>query len=146
MKVFNYVYIAITMMLFLTFLGIQLGGFTQLFDLLAFSYEPSTGVFSTISLTTSNFFDILFGSTGLLVALGVSVFVGVVTRSKVENLIILPFITGTLVLFLQAFGAIMNAAMGANTPSWATAIIVIVLFPFTAGFILSLVEFFRGTD
>jgi len=144
-------FIAITMMLFLTFLGFETG-LTEIFNLIGLSYDSTTGEIGAVSFSASNFFDALFGNgdtiKGILTALGFAVgavLVGLFTKSSVENLILLPFITGTLVLFVQTFITVMNYAVG-NFPAWATAAVVIIFLPFTVGYIMSLAEFFRGTD
>ena len=59
--------------------------------------------------------------------------------------ILLPLITGTLVLFVQTFVSLMSYAVG-TYPTWATAVIVVKFLPFTVGFIIALGAFFRGSD
>jgi hypothetical protein len=151
MKVWNYVFVSITMMLILTFLGFDTG-FTQIFNLIGFQYTPSTGEIGNISTSASGVYHTLFGNgsdiSGILLALlaaGGAVIVGLFTKSSTENLILLPLITGTLVLFVQTFVHIMNYAVG-NFPTWASAVILVVLIPFTVGYIIALAEMFRGTD
>lgn len=151
MKVWNYLFISISMMLVLTFLGFETG-FTQIFNLLGFQYTPATGEIGNVTMSASNVYGILFGNggdlTGILLALaaaGGAVVIGLFTKSSTENLILLPFITGTLVLFIQTTVQIMNYAVG-NFPAWATATMLVVLIPFTFGFIVALAEMFRGTD
>lgn len=152
MKVWNYLFIAITMMLVMTFLGFQLGGFTQLFNLLHITYQPDTGTMTNVTLSASSLFSQLFGNNsdinGILLALvgaGGAVVVGLFARVNIENLILLPFITGTIVLFVEAFVSIMNIAI-ATFPAWASAVILVIFIPFTVGFIVAMAEFFRGSD
>lgn len=157
MKVWNYVFIAISMMLFLTFLGFQTG-FTSLFNIIGFHStteavnNSSVLVIENVTTSASGIFHNLFGDgadiSGLLLALvaaGGSIIVGLFAKADVENLILLPFITGTLVLFLETFVSIMNFAIG-TFPGWATAVVLVVFIPFTVGFVIALAEFFRGTD
>jgi len=150
-KVWNYVFISIAMMLVLTFLGFETG-FTQIFELIGFQYDSSTGEIGNITTSAANVYGVLFGNgvdlSGILLALLAAtgaVLVGLFTKTSTENLILLPFITGTLVLFVQTFVHIMNFAAG-NFPVWATAVILVFFIPFTVGFIIALAEMFRGTD
>ena len=150
-KAWNYLFISISMMLVLTFLGFETG-FTQIFNLIGFEYTPSTGEIGNVTTSASNVYGVLFGNggdlAGILLALAVAggaVLVGLFTKASTENLILLPFITGTLVLFVQTFVQLMIYAVG-NFPTWATAAMLVVLLPFTFGFIVALAEMFRGTD
>lgn len=153
MKVWNYMFMAITMMVFMTFLGFQLGGFTQLFSLIGLTYQPATGTMVNVTLSNSGLFTTLFGndfsgSAGILAALalaGGAVVVGLFARVNIENLILLPFITGTLVLFIEAFVSIMITVQG-TFPAWASAALFVIFVPFTIGFVVSMAEFFRGSD
>lgn len=150
MKVWNYLFISITMMLFLTFLGVNIGGFTQLMNLIGFGYDPTTNAMN-VTTSASNIFNQLFGDgdvTGILVAFisaAGAVIVGLFAKARVENLILLPFITGTLTLFVEAFVSIMLLSIG-TFPVWASAVILMVFLPFTVMYIVALAEFFRGTD
>lgn len=155
MKVWNYVFISITMMLVLTFLGFETG-FTQIFNLIGFSYTTETignssvgiiGNLTTTSETEGTLYHYIFGSgVGILmIAIVGSLIVGFFTKQSTENIIILPLITTTLVLFVQTFVSIMNYSVG-NFPTWASAVVITIFLPFTTGFIISLVEFFRASD
>lgn len=151
MKVWNYVVISLVMMIFLTFLGFNIGGFTQLFNLVGLSYIPSTGEIANVTISASSFSDALFGTGGIkgllivLAAAGGAVIVGLFAKTSGENLILLPFITGTLVLFLECFISLINYSIG-SYPSWVTGIIVIIFLPLSIGYIVAMAEFFRGTD
>jgi len=150
MKVWNYVFISVTLMLVLTFLGIKTG-LTPLLDLIGFSYNIETQTFGNMTISNSNITDTLFGGSGLagiLAALAISagaVIVGLFAKASTENLILLPFITGTLVLFIQTFAGIINYSIG-TFPVWMSAVIIVIFVPFTLGFIIALAEFFRGSD
>jgi hypothetical protein len=151
MKVWNYVFISITMMLILTFLGFNTG-FTEIFNLIGFEFNSATGEIGNVSTSAAGIYSTLFGNggdiSGILLALiagGGAIIVGLFTKTDTENLILLPLITGTLVLFVQTFVHIMNYAVG-TFPTWASAVILVVLIPFTVGFVIALAEMFRGTD
>jgi len=151
MKVWNYVVITIVMMLVLTFLGFSIGGFSQLFTLIGLNYSPDTGQITNITTSAAPFMETIFGDgsvKGILLALlaaGGAVIIGLYAKADVENLILLPFITGTLVLFVEAFVSLMVYSIS-NAPTFITGAVVIIFLPLTIGFIFALAEFFRGTD
>lgn len=145
MKVWNYVVIMLGLIIVLQIAGFDTGS-TEIFGLVGLSFSDITGDITSVTLSASNFFDALFGNTGLLIGLGIgAIIAGLFTRAKPENLILLPLITGTLTLFIQASNAILTLIIGTGD-AWLAAILVIFLLPFTLGFVLALAEFFRGTD
>ncbi len=144
MKVWNYVVIMIGMMIVLELAGIDVGS-AQIFGLIGLSFN-ALGDVSGVTLSANNFFNALFGNTGLLIGLGAGLVVAsFFTKAKPENLILLPFITGTLVLFIQVNNAIISRMVSIGDV-WAASLMVVFLVPFAVGFIVSLGEFFRGTD
>jgi len=91
----------------------------------------------------------IFGTAGILTALalaGGALLTGIFARYTLENLILLPFIVGTLSLFISCFNSITNYAIQQSYPTWVTAVIVMIFLPTTAGLAIALIEFFRGTD
>lgn len=153
MKVWKYVYITIGLILILKLAGLPTG-VDSLFNLIGAGFDTTTGNVQNVTTSASGFYDVIFKTTGetstrgiliaVVTALG-AVIAGLFTRAKPENLILLPFITTTLVLFFATTVSIMQYAIGLGQ-SWVAAIIVILLLPFTVGFILASLEFFRGTD
>jgi len=148
MKVWNYVFLSVGLIVLLQMAGLPNGAGGQLLDAIGLTFNVDNTV-ATATPTAAGFFQTLFGeNTGLLTALLASagaVLVGLFTKAKPENLILLPLITGTLVLFLSTFTAIMSYSI-ANSATWVSAVMVLFLLPFSVLFILSLAEFFRGTD
>lgn len=139
MKVWNYVVIATGLVLFLEFSGLPTGAQ----GLLSF---VGLGTDSA-AVGTSSLYSKIFDPTNgiLIVGIAAGVVISFFTRSSPENYIILPLITGSLTLFVSSFYSIMNYSLG-NYPSWVSGLIVLVFGPFTVGYLLALVEFFRGTD
>lgn len=137
MKIWNYLIISIGMVLLFKFAGIDYGA-TAIIDLFGVS---TTG----ISTGTSAFWNSILGSSGILIGIVAGVIIGAFTRTSPENYIILPLITGTLGGLIQAFVGIVTYSV-ANYSGWVSGIIILLLAPFTAGYIFALVEFFRGTD
>ena len=137
MKAFNYSIMVLGMLLLLEFGGITVG--TNLLSIVGVGTD-------SFGFTTSNFWNFIFGSRGILV-IGVisSLLVGFFTRTSPENYILLPFIIFILIVFLQGFVGIINYSI-ANHPSWISGLIILILAPITVGYAFSLAEFFRGTD
>ncbi len=150
MKVWKYVFITLGLVTFLRLAGLPTGA-DSLFNLVGVTFDSSGNV-GNITTTTSSFFNTLFQDTGttkgilaLIAGATAGVIAGLFTRAKPENLILLPLITTTLVLFLMTTVSIMQYTVSLGQ-AWVSAIIVVFLLPFTIGFIMALAEFFRGTD
>ncbi len=147
MKVWKYVVIFLGMTMFLTLAGIK-SGVEPLFDALGIFFTEGVG-FTTLRLSASGIFDFFFNtSTGIftvIAAVTSTVIAGLFTRAKPENIILLPFITTVLVLFISTMVGVIQYSIGLGQ-AWVSAIITIFLVPLTIGFITSLGEFFRGTD
>ena len=151
-KVWNYVMISLGLMLLLQFAGLPNGAMGSLFSLTGVNFNEDNSLQSSTA-TSTDFFDVLFGTDGfeiggilttLAVAAG-AVIVGFFAKAQIENLILLPFITGTLTLFVSSFLSIINYTIDLGMP-WLSALVALIFIPFMFGFILALVEFFRGTD
>lgn len=139
MKMYSYAMSMIGLVLLLNVAGIDIGtgGIEGLIGM-------ATG---EIQITTSSLWDALFqvdigalvlGAVGTIVA-------GFVLKGRLENFIILPFLTGYLIFLVQVYQGIMNYALqGGET--WTSWIVLLLLAPLTIGFIISCVEFFRGND
>jgi hypothetical protein len=136
MKVWNYFYIGLTMLiLFIVFgiLPIPDGGFlnwvgiSQVGGDFTFSFAAMSLLFKTI----------LAGA----VAAGIAI--GFITKSKSENYVLIPIVL-VLTGLVGTFVSILSAASG--YPSFIKTILSIILVPFIAGYLLALAEWFRGTD
>ena len=145
-KVWKYVFISVTLIYLLKIAGLPTGT-EAMTDLLGLVFN-SDGTVSEIGLTNSSFFNFLFGSVGILITIAAAtgaVIAGLLTRAKPENIIVLPLITTVLVIFLQSFIGIMIYANSLGQ-TWISAIMFLLLLPFTLAFILALVDYFRGID
>lgn len=139
MKVYNYIIILTGIILLFQIFGIHTGMDSLL---LLIGYNTITGVFS---FSASAFVNAIFSNVGVLLAVGAGIIIGSQTKATPENYILLPLITGTLVLFIQAFVLIISYA-ASNFPAWINSIFLLILAPLTIGYALSLAEFFRGSD
>ncbi len=149
-KVWKYVFITLGLVTLLRLAGLPTGA-DSLFNLVGLGFN-SSGDIGNVTTSTSAFFTVLFQDTGsslgifaLIVGATGGIIAGLFTRAKPENLILLPLITTTLVLFVMTTVSIMQYSISLGQ-TWVTSIIVVFLLPFTVGFIMALAEFFRGTD
>ena len=147
-RVYTYSVIAVTLALLFSFAGIGIGQQDFLTNIgLNITAGANTSV--TNNLSTGNIFLKIFGSAGIWAGIGIAAALAVsfFTKASPENYLILPFITASLSLFV---GFMINlityiTSSQATIPSWELPILIIVLAPFTVGYMISLVEFWRGT-
>ncbi len=146
MKVWNYVIMFISMMVFLEFVGLPTG-LSGTLNYFGIQMNSETSQLITADLESSQLYDFIFGSTGLLILLltaGV-VIVGFFTKSFNPELILLPFITTVLIKFIGTSWAIIKYAQTTGQ-QWLIAIIATIFIPLGVGYIIATVEWFKGTD
>lgn len=138
MRIFNYMILIIGLIAIFEMAGIPTGVSSTL-DFVGI--DTTTGS----TTTTSSLFNNIFGVTGILIGLGVGIAVGFITKSQPENFIILPLITGSFVFFAGSFISIINYSVATHA-LWVSSVIILILGVLSVGYLISLVEFFRGTD
>lgn len=136
MKVFTYLILMITITLLTNFFGFNTGSQAVL-NIIGVDFANGT-----VSITNSQFYTSI--AAIILVSIVGGLIIGAFTRSAPENYLIFP-ILATLVLFVQSFTGVISYAMASGN-QWAAGILVVIFVPLTVGFLLSLIEFFRGTD
>lgn len=147
MKVWNYLIIFLAMMLFLEFIGIHttLNG---MLNIVGVDISPIDSSVNSADIKQSDFWSNLFGvGTGVLmlvVTVG-GIIAGLFGKAFDTKLLVLPFITGTMLLFAGTGWIIIQQAM-LTGEQWIIALIVTIWIPVIAGFIYSLMEFIGGTD
>lgn len=134
MKVYNFLILTLGIMILLELAGINVTGL----DLSVFGLGTTSS-----NLSGSNFYIFLIAA--LSVALGGGIIVGFITGGKPENYVILPIIIFHLVVIVKTWHNLLVHGF-AIYPGWISALIVAIFGPLCVGFILSLAEFFRGTD
>jgi len=146
MKVWNYIIIFTTMFIFLEFIGFPLG-FASTLQYFGVNIDSASHTLISSDLSSSGFYNFIFGTGGILVALGLggAVIVGVLTRSFDVNLVLLPLTVSVLIKFVQATWLITKYAMETGE-NWLVMIVATIFIPLGIGYIFSLAEFFRGTD
>ena len=135
MKVWNYFYIGLTILVLLDLFGI-LGG-TGVLGLVGFERVGDDIKFN-FSALTATFLAVLVGATAASIA------IGYFTKASMENYILIPIITGTLFGLIAAFVSIWTVA--ASYPGYIKAVLAVIMIPFIGGYLLALLEWFRGTD
>ncbi|MGA2130649.1 MAG: hypothetical protein ABSG05_03510 [Candidatus Pacearchaeota archaeon] len=139
--VWNYIFILTGTAILLQLAGIQIGGLTQLFNLIGITFNQSA--IKSISSNPS-FWNAIFGSgIGILIGVGIGVIIGFFTRATPENFIILPFITGTLTIYVSAIYSIITYS---TSFGWVGVVIAAILLPYAISLIAALVDYFRGGD
>jgi len=143
MKVWNYVVICTSLLMFLQMAGIPTAtaGF---FDLFGIEFVGSE--LQGVAFKSGGFWSKILSSSGILIA-GVAsgIIAARLTNSSPENYVLLPLITGPLALYAVSIFSIMQYAL-ANAPLYIASIVALMLSGIGAGYVLSLAEFFRGTD
>jgi len=142
MKVWNYIMIFTGLSVFFWMAGIELTGTVDLLTKIGFLNEGVVNLDSYNTLRTTVL-------TMLAAAAAAGIVVGFITKSSSENYVILPFITGVgvsfgLLIFINLGYSIINYAF--TQADWIGYITSMIFVPLTVGFIIALLEFFRGTD
>ena len=135
MKVWYYVLMSAFLGLLFEMCGIPVGA-----EVLSYIGISATGA----GIKTAGMYLAIFGTAGILIGIITAIIIGTFTRSSPENYIILVFIVGGLTIFTSTFIGIINVTSTYST--WIRSIILLILGPLTIGYVLSMVEFFRGTD
>lgn len=144
MKIFNYVYITITMLLLLQFAGFPtaLGGLFGFFNV-GFNSDFSLNNTNIASSGITDYF--LLEGTGLLATiLGTGVAIGLYFTGKADIAIKAGIATATLTAFVPALYYPMRHGLEIGMPAWATGILALIFIPYTVAFFFALVEFVVG--
>ena len=129
---------AVGVLLVFSIVGIEIIGFSAAGDILKLA---------TNQITASEFFNSLFSLDNgiLLLAVGGAIIAGLFARAQLENLIILPFITGVLIGLISSFVGISTyAASFGGSFAWVGSLLQVFMGLFTVAYIFTCVEFFRG--
>lgn len=145
MKVWNYMIIMLTLMIFLAFMGFTVNGADALLGTMGIEINTATGALDSGDVGNSDWFSLLFSATGLIVLAGLStaVIVGLFTRQFEWKLVILAFFTSFVTLFISVGWSIIQLAQTTGE-TWLIAIIATIFLPLTVMFIFSIVEWFGG--
>jgi len=146
MKVWNYMAMMLTMMVFLTFLGFSPAGSGDVFDDIGLNIS-SSGEVVEADVANSSWYAALFNPIdGYLVAAGLlgAIFVGFFTKSFDWKLALSGFFVAFVVKFIMFGKAIVTLAQTGDT--WLVGIVATIFVPLTVMFVFSVVEWFGGND
>lgn len=136
MKAKTYLIIGVFLLVFFNLAGIVTN--TDTTDLkLGFARTGEDITFDTSGFALSIKL-LLIGATAAALAMGFF------TKSSTENFILVPIMTGVGVALIGIFVSIWTATAGME--SYIRAIVALIMLPFIAGYIMTIAEFFRGTD
>jgi hypothetical protein len=154
MKVYAYLILTIGLTLLLHFAGIN-NTDSAVIRVLGVGFEENTsssdyGVVTSANVSAGGFYNTLFdaGSGGILALLiaGGALVIGLYKVGfSMETAVVIPFIVGTMVLFVETFVNLFSYGIATGN-NLISAITVLIFVPLTAGYIFSLIEFIRGTD
>lgn len=148
MKVWNYMIIMLTMMIFLSFLGINTSGSDEVLSSAGIEINETTGELITADVSNSSWYTQLFNATnGLIVAigLGTAIIVGFFTKTFDWKIALVAFFTSFVIKFVVFGYAVISLAIDTGE-EWLIGIVATIFLPITAMFIVSIVEWFGGSD
>lgn len=134
MRLGGWVITLVAMSLFLTIIGVD-SGITAILEKIGVTANGMDIKQATFYLTLLSAFAVV-GAGGAIV-------VGLFAKSYDVSLIILPFVTFVLSLFITVFHSIF-LVVSAYEIAWLTWIITIIFGSLTFGFIMACVDYFAG--
>jgi len=148
MKLWNYIVLLLTMILFLEFVGMPTG-VSLILDTFGININPTTTELVTADIENSTFFGWVLAGSGILVVLagGSAIVVGLFARSYDTSLVILPALISVGTLFAGTFWLVIKYVSDApGSTGWAVKLVAMIFVPLAAGFVWSCVEFFQRVD
>lgn len=141
MKVWNYMIIMLTMMIFLTLMGFKPIGAEGVLDSFNINISSSTGQIAVTDLSNSLFYNQLI--TILLLTAGAgAIIVGLFSKQFDWKIGMVPIFT----LFVIKFVSFGWNIVYMTSERWLQAITATIFLPLTAMFIFSIVEWFSSGD
>ena len=144
MKVWNYMAIMLTMMIFLYFLGFNPAGTKDTLGDIGIEVNETTGELVEGDVANSNWFNDLFNLTdGIIAIIGVggAIIVGLYGKTFDWKLVLLPFFTVFVVKFVSFGWSVVQLA----DEIWLQAIIATVFLPLSGMFLFSVIEWLGGS-
>jgi len=147
MKVWNYMMVMLTMMIFLFFMGLSPPEVSTKLDKMGINISSTDASLVSYDVGNSNWYSFLFSGSGALlltVLTGGAVIVGFFTKSFEWKLVLLPFFTTFVIAFVGFGWSIITLASNNDSAGWLVKIIATIFLPLTVMFIVSIVEWFGG--
>ena len=146
MKLGGWVVMLSAMVLFLTLLGLPTG-LNSILDSIGISINPTTSEIISADIETSSFWDAIFGTTGILVAIiGTaigSIVIGLFGKGYDVSLVYAPFIVTIAGTYVVTFWGIIQYVRGFEQ-LWMTSIIGLIFGVLGVGFAMSCLDYFGG--
>lgn len=141
MKVWNYVWIAITLVLVLQFTGFYSG--QGLFSFLGLEFTDNA--LTSASISDSPFQKYIFSIGGMIATLvGVGVSATLFLTGKADIAIKAGFASAVFSNMITYLYIPLTLALQPEVSSWITAVLAVIFIPFAAGFLFALVEYVVG--
>lgn len=132
-RVFTFLILATGMMLLFTMAGVP----TAVNSILDWLGLTATGQ----NVSASQFF-IAIGAVFALATVS-GIIIGTFSRASPESYILAP-LCAALLIFVGTFVSVINYTQS-NSPGWIAGLMLLLFGPIVIGYVLSLVEFWRGT-
>ena len=139
MKVWNYVFIAITIMLTFHFTGISINDGIANFVSLTFNPDNSVKDFS---LNFSGLFLSILTSVSTWV--GAAIAIGLYATGKPDIAIKAGLATSVFAGFITTLYAPLSYALTNHMDAWAVGVLAMIFIPFSIGYIFALFEYIVG--
>ena len=142
MKLWNYIFIITGISILMAIAGLEVAGFTQLFNIIGLTLTE-TG-FDPVVIDSA-LWSKIFGTSGLLVGVlsSTAIGIGAFFYTKDKSFLMIPVITGVFFYWISALISIINYAREYPVFGW---IITIPLMVLTIAFIVTCVEWFLVKD
>ena len=131
MKVWNYMMIMLTMMMFLYFLGFQPAGTATVLADTGVVINSTTGELIEGDVSGSLWYARLFNSTDgiiFLIGIGTAILIGFLTKTFDWKIVLIPFFSIFVTKFVSFGWSIVNLARDTGE-TWLIAIIATVVLP-----------------
>jgi len=145
----------ISMILFLSFMGIQIAGLNPIPETFGININQSTGDLESADVEASGFWGTLFGETaftilgiefskGILISLvgTIVVIIGLFAKGYDPSLVVIPLLVFIGGVFISTFWSIIKY-VGEFHQSWMTNITAIIFTGLAIGFTMAIVDYFR---
>jgi hypothetical protein len=144
MKVYNYMIIMLTLMIFLYFLGFSPAGSQPILKDAGIEINSTTGELIEGDVGNSGWFNwvnvSIFG-----LALGTALTVGYFTRTFDWKILLVGFFSAFVFKFVTFGWGIIQLAKDTGE-SWLVAIMATIFLPLTVMFVFSIIEWFGGME
>ena len=141
MKIWNYVFISVTMMLFLFYFGFDIG-FTPISDFVGLTMESGKGITGISS--NPSIWSIILTAIGTVAISGSLISTGVFLFSKDLSLAFRAGVVGSILFnFVFTYVNLMQTIINDYDP-WAVSIISMVFIPLIVLYFISMMDYVTG--